>query len=97
MVRRRLDLSEHERASRLADLAYLIRARREELGLRQAELADLAECSTRLVSTVEHAKSTVQVDKLLDLLEVLGLELMVRPGNRGIVVGSTSSPPGGAT
>jgi HTH-type transcriptional regulator/antitoxin HipB len=92
MVRpRRLVLSEHERASRLAELAYAVRERREDLGLRQGELADLADCSTRFVSMVEHAKPTVQLDKLLDLLEVLGFELVLRRGRGGLVVDAAAA------
>jgi y4mF family transcriptional regulator len=83
-----LKLDTHERASRLAELAHTVRARREDLGLRQVELAELAGCSTRFVSSVERAKETVQVDKLLDLLEALGLELVLRVGS-GRVVGPT--------
>lgn len=70
----------HERASKAADLASAVRVRREQLGLRQAELAALAGCSTRFVHTIEHAKATVQLDKLLAVLEVLGLGLVVGPG-----------------
>lgn len=81
--RRRLVLSESERVSRLADLAQAVRTRREDLGLRQDELADLAECSTRFVSMVEHAKPTLRLDKVLDLLSVLGLELVLRRGRGG--------------
>lgn len=83
---RALKLSEHERASNLAEVAAAVRLRREELGLRQDELADLAGCATRTVSMLEHAKSTLRVDKLLDILTVLGLELVLRPGkSRGRV------------
>lgn len=80
MVRpRKLTLSESERASKLAELATAVRLRREELGLRQGELADLAECSAKFISMLEHAKPTLQVDKLLDVLAVLGIELTARP------------------
>ncbi|MGH8876090.1 MAG: helix-turn-helix domain-containing protein [Stackebrandtia sp.] len=91
MVRsRKLALSMHERASNLAEVAAAVRVRREELGLRQDELADLAGCATRTVSMLEHAKSTLRVDKLVDILTVLGFELILRPGkSRGrINVGS---------
>jgi HTH-type transcriptional regulator / antitoxin HipB len=76
----------HERASQLAGLARVVRVRREQLGLRQDELAVLAGCSTRFVHAVEHAKATVQLDKLLAVLNVLGLGLVVQRGPRGIVV-----------
>jgi HTH-type transcriptional regulator / antitoxin HipB len=83
---RRLELSMQERASQLADLARLVRARREYLGLRQDELAELAGCSARFVHTVEHAKANVQLDKLLAVLGALGLRLVVRRGKGGVVV-----------
>jgi y4mF family transcriptional regulator len=83
---RRLDLSVHERSSPSADLGRAVRARREQLGLRQEELAVLAGCSTRFVHAVEHAKASVQLDKLLAVLGVLGLGLAVRPGQGEIVV-----------
>lgn len=62
-------------------LADTVRERRRSLGLRQAELADLAGCSQRFVHTVENGKPSLRMDKLMDLLEVLGLELrLVRRG-----------------
>ncbi len=54
-----------------------VRDRRKTLGLKQQELADLAGCSARFVHTVEAGKETVRLDKLRDLLDVLGLELRV--------------------
>jgi HTH-type transcriptional regulator / antitoxin HipB len=82
---RKLTLSPQERESRAEHLAITVRARREELDLRQDELADLAECSTRFIHTIEHAKETVRLDKLLDVLEVLGFTLELRPGPGGLV------------
>lgn len=64
-----------------APLAQAVVARRKALGLRQTELADLAECSTRFVHMLEQGKPTVRLDKLLDVLTVLGLGLTVRPGH----------------
>lgn len=86
MVRRRkLLLSERERASKLAQLAHIVRQRREDLGLRQVELAELAECSTRFVSALERAKPTVRFDKVLDVLATLGYELVLHRGRGGLV------------
>lgn len=67
-----------------------MRARRKELGLRQTEVADLAGCSQRFLHTVEHGKASLRLDKVLDVLEVLGLELRVAPG-RGRVVGDAQA------
>jgi y4mF family transcriptional regulator len=67
-------------------LARAVRDRRRALRLRQDELADLANCSTRFVHMLEQGKQTVRLDKLLDVLEVLGLGLTLRPG-RGDIKG----------
>ena len=53
-------------------------ARRREVGLRQADLAQLAEVSERFVREVEAGKASVRLDKLRPVLDVLGLELALR-------------------
>lgn len=63
----------------MSDWATLVSARREELRLRQRELAALAGVSERFVREVESGKQTARVDKPMDLLDVLGLELSVVP------------------
>ncbi|MCA8973973.1 MAG: type II toxin-antitoxin system Y4mF family antitoxin [Planctomycetes bacterium] len=75
MMRRKM----HDRSFSAA-LADAVRRRREELGLRQVELAELANCSTRFVHTVESGKATVRLDKLLTVLQVLGLQLQFARG-----------------
>jgi HTH-type transcriptional regulator/antitoxin HipB len=73
----------------MAHLAHTVRSRRKALGLRQAELADLAGCSERFVHTVENGKMSLRLDKLLDTLRVLGLDLVVVLGRaEGGVSGS---------
>jgi y4mF family transcriptional regulator len=69
---------------RVAPLGASVRARRQELGLRQVEVAELAGCSQRFVHTLEQGKPSLRLDKILDVLEVLGLGLMVVPGRGGI-------------
>ncbi len=69
----------------MAVLASTVRNRRKALGLRQAELADLAGCSQRFIHTVENGKTSLRLDKLRDVLTVLGLDLAVvarEPGGR---------------
>ena len=63
-------------------LAGRLRRRRKELGLKQVDLADLAGCSTRFVHAAEAGKPTLRLDKLLELLAVLGLQLQVEPIER---------------
>ena len=52
-----------------------IRARRRALALGQQELADLSGASVRFIRGLEHGKQTVRLDKLLVILDALGLEL----------------------
>jgi HTH-type transcriptional regulator/antitoxin HipB len=80
----------HDRTSALATA---VRRRRKTLDLTQVELGELAECSTRFVHQVENGKPTVRLDKLLDVLQVLGLELQISRG-RGRIKDDTSSPAG---
>lgn len=66
------------------ELGSVVRQRRRELGLRQDELADLAGVSTRFVHTLEAGKPSVQMDRVVAVLEVLGLELAVQPRHRQV-------------
>lgn len=61
-------------------LAEAVRSRRKALGITQIDLARLAACGPDFIYDVEAAKPTLRLDKLLDVLEVLGLELVVREG-----------------
>lgn len=62
----------HDRTSELASQMV---SRRRSLGLTQAEAAELAGVSTRFVHMAENGKGSVRLDKLVALLDVLGLEL----------------------
>ncbi|AKK04252.1 transcriptional regulator, y4mF family [Corynebacterium epidermidicanis] len=61
----------------MLEVAGPVRERRKVLRLTQSELADLAEVSERFVREVESGKSSVQLDKLQEVLAVLGLELQI--------------------
>lgn len=52
-----------------------IRARRRELSLGQVELADLSGTSVRFIRSLEQGKATVRLDRLIAVLDKLGLEL----------------------
>lgn len=60
-------------------LAQQMRARRKSLRLTQQDVADLAGCSARFVRALESGKPTVRLDKLVAVLEALGLELSAHP------------------
>jgi len=59
-------------------ISEALRRRRQELGLTQLELADLAEVSERLIRDLETGPLTVRTDKLLSIVESLGLEIQIR-------------------
>lgn len=61
-------------------LAEALRNRRKALGITQIELARLAGCGPVFIYDLESAKPTLRLDKLLDVLDVLGLEVVVRQG-----------------
>jgi y4mF family transcriptional regulator len=76
-----VDLQGH--AARLGDA---IRRRRRKLGLRQQQLADLAEVSVRFVHEIEHGKPTVQLAQVLLVLDALGLRISIAPGRGPLIV-----------
>lgn len=65
-------------SSQVTELSQTFRERRRTLGLTQEELADLAEVSLRFVNSLEAGKTSVQLDKVLAVIDALGLELDVR-------------------
>lgn len=60
------------------NLGGLIRARRKELGLSQADLAGLCGVGTRFVSELERGKPTARLGLALVVARNLGLVLEVR-------------------
>ena len=65
----------------LSALARSVRAQRKALGLTQREVSELAGCGPVFIYDLEHGeKPTLRLDKLLDVLAVLGLRLTLEPG-----------------
>jgi y4mF family transcriptional regulator len=64
---------------------HTVRTRRRKLGLTQQGLADLSGVGVVFVYDLEKGKSTIRLDKLLDVLEALGLQLVVRDGSPTLV------------
>ena len=67
-------------------LGRALRSRREALGLTQENLAALAQCGSLFVIQLEQGKRTVRLDKLVSVMQVLGLQLRVENGKVGIEV-----------
>jgi len=68
-------------------LATAVRRRRKALRLTQEDLARYAGCGLAFLYQLENAKPTVRLDKVLDVLEVLGLELRIEEGQSRLSVG----------
>jgi HTH-type transcriptional regulator/antitoxin HipB len=61
----------------VAEIGALIRTTRKKQRVSQAVLAGLASVGTRFISDLENGKGTIQVQKLLDVLNALGLGLYI--------------------
>lgn len=60
------------------DLGSIVRQQRHGLKLRQIDLAGVGNTGNRLIVDIEKGKPTVQLQKVLNVLDLLGLELVVR-------------------
>ncbi len=60
-----------------AQIGHRIRQRRRQLKITQSDLARLASCSKPTIVAAESGKPTLRMDKILDILRVLGLTLIV--------------------
>jgi len=62
-----------------ADIGSYVKAKRNELGMTQPQLADVSGTGIRFISDLENGKPTMQIGKILDMLHVLGLDLHISP------------------
>lgn len=70
--------SDSARLSSSAEFGQLVRKTRKEQGLTQLDVAGLAGLSNRFVIDLERGKETLQLQKVLDVMALLGLELTAR-------------------
>lgn len=61
------------------ELAATVRRRRKVLRLTQQELAQLADCGPDFLYDLERGKPSVRLDKLVSVLDMLGLRFKVEP------------------
>lgn len=61
-----------------AELGAIVRAQRKHLALKQLDIAGLGNTGNRFIVDLENGKPTVQLQKVLDVMDLLGLELVVR-------------------
>ncbi|WP_269500080.1 helix-turn-helix transcriptional regulator [Castellaniella sp. S9] len=60
------------------DLGAVVRAARQAQSLRQSDLAGLSGTGNRFIVDLERGKPTVQLQKVLDMVDLLGLEVVIR-------------------
>ncbi|MFT3777609.1 MAG: helix-turn-helix transcriptional regulator [Ottowia sp.] len=60
------------------ELGAVVREQRKHLALTQLDLAGLGNTGNRFIVDLESGKPTVQLQKVLDLIDLLGLELVLR-------------------
>ena len=56
-------------------ISKAVRTRRTQLGLTQAETAEICNVGARFFSELENGKQTLQISKVLHCLEMLGINL----------------------
>lgn len=59
------------------DLGMIVRAVRKSAGIRQDDMAAVAQLSKQFAADVEHGKPTAQIGRVLRLLDSLGIEITV--------------------
>jgi y4mF family transcriptional regulator len=63
---------------RVEELGAIIQSTRKEQGMTQIDVAGLAGFGNRFIVDLEKGKETVQMQKAMDVLALLGLELVIR-------------------
>jgi y4mF family transcriptional regulator len=58
-------------------LGVIIRERRKELNYTQAFLAEFTGLSVTFISDVERGKTTAEIGKVIQLLHILGMDILV--------------------
>lgn len=56
------------------DIAHIIRATRKQLGVTQSDLALAAGTGLRFIIDLEKGKATCQIGKILQVIQVLGIQ-----------------------
>jgi y4mF family transcriptional regulator len=59
------------------ELGKMVASQRKAQGLTQSDLAGLAQTGTRFISDLENGKGTVQFDKVMHILKLLGLDVVI--------------------
>ncbi len=71
------------RSHKMTSLGIAVRKQRKSLHLTQEQLGAFAGCGALFIHELEQGKATVRLNKLIDVLKVLGLQLTLEPGKSG--------------
>ena len=63
--------------SSVKDFGEAIRKRRKELGYTQGFLSEFSGLSASFISDVEHGKPTAELEKVMRLVNILGMDISV--------------------
>lgn len=72
-------LSPVAKVKMVRDLGMIVQKARKEQQLSQIDVAGLVGCGNRFIVDLEKGKETIQMQKAIDVLELLGLELVIQP------------------
>lgn len=61
-------------------LGSIVRKERKSRGMSQSELGQFSGTAINFISELERGKATLRMDKVLDVLKVLGLQLRIEYG-----------------
>ena len=67
----------HAEQKTAVEIGQLIKSERKRQGVTQMQLAGIAGTGIRFISDLENGKGTIQVQKLLKVLQTLGLGLFI--------------------
>ena len=67
----------HEEQKTVVEIGQLIKSERKRQGVTQMQLAGIAGTGIRFISDLENGKGTIQIQKLLNVLNALGLGLYI--------------------
>ncbi|MFA6195322.1 MAG: helix-turn-helix transcriptional regulator [Sulfurimonas sp.] len=59
-------------------IGIIIKKRRKELNMEQVDVLDYAEIGSTTLSRLEKGKANITIDTLQKIVEVLGLEVIIR-------------------
>jgi len=62
-----------------ADIGQIVRAKRKQSKLTQAQTSALCNVGTRFLSELENGKTTLELGKVLQVLSCLGFEVSINP------------------